>query len=221
MMFKNGLGEILAHSRLKEEAIYMSMLAIFIDGAYLDNICRDEYHLRIDIGKLGEEIRKVVSNKSRDNVDILRMFYYDCLPYQSRVPTAEEANRFSRKRSFFYQIGRLPRVKVREGRLKFRGIDKSTGEPIFQQKKVDLQLGLDFALLSGKRSISHAAVVTGDSDLIPAFETAKEEGILVWLFHGPARSAKDGSPTYAPELWEEADERHEMGIDFFNAIKRI
>lgn len=197
------------------------MLAIFIDAGYLDNISRDEYHVRVDIGKLGEEIRTVVSNKSRDNVDILRMFYYDCLPYQSRIPTTEEAERFSKKRSFFYSIGRLPRVKVREGRLKFRGIDKISGEPIFQQKKIDLQLGLDFALLSGKRSIAHAAIVAGDSDLLPALETAKEEGILVWLFHGPAKSCKDGCSTYASELWNEADERHEMDVTFFNAIKRI
>jgi len=51
----------------------MSMLAIFIDGGYLDAISRDEYSTRVDIAKLGEEIRQVVSNKSRDNVDILRM----------------------------------------------------------------------------------------------------------------------------------------------------
>lgn len=198
----------------------MSMLAIFIDGGYLDSISRDEYSTRVDIAKLGEEIRQVVGSKSRDNVDILRMFYYDCLPYQSRNPTQEEADRFGKKRSFFYSIGRLPRVKVREGTLKFRGIDKLSGKPIFQQKKIDLQLGLDFALLSGKRSIAHAAIVGGDSDLLPAFEIAKEEGILVWLFHGPAKSHKDGCPTYAPELWNEADERHEMDANFFTRTQR-
>ena len=104
--------------------------------------------------------------------------------------------------------------------MKFRGIDKLSGEPIFQQKKVDLLLGLDFALLSGKRAIAHAVIVAGDSDLLPACETAKEEGILVWLFHGPAKSCKDGCPTYALELWDEADERYEMDADFFKRIQR-
>jgi len=198
----------------------MSMLAIYIDGGYLDNISREEYSTRVDVAKLGEEIRKVVSSKSKDSVDILRIFYYDCLPYQSRVPTLEEAERFSKKRKFFYTIGRIPRVKVREGILKFRGIDKMSGNPIFQQKRVDLQLGLDFALLSGKRAISHAAIVTGDSDLLPAFEVAKTEGILVWLFHGPSKARKDGCPTYAPELWNEADERYEMDAAFFTAVRR-
>lgn len=198
----------------------MSMLAIFIDGGYLDFISRDEYSVRVDIEKLGEAIRQVVSSKLRDNVNILRMFYYDCLPYQSHIPTPEEAERYSKKRSFFYSIGRLSRVTVREGRLKFRGIDKISNEPIFQQKRVDLQLGLDFALLSGKRAIAHAVIVAGDSDLLPAFKIAKDEGILVWLFHGPAKSRKDGSPTYALELWNEADERYEMDAAFFKRIER-
>jgi uncharacterized LabA/DUF88 family protein len=198
----------------------MSMLAIFIDGGYLDAVSRDEYSVRVDIAKLGEAIRQHVSSKLQDNVNLLRMFYYDCLPYQSHPPTPAEAERYSRKRKFFYSIGQLDRMKVREGRLKFRGIDKITGESIFQQKRVDLQLGLDFALLSGKRSIAHAAIVAGDSDLLPAVEVAREEGILVWLFHGPAKSRKDGSPTYAYELWNEVDERHEMDAAFFKGIKR-
>ena len=34
----------------------------------------------------------------------------------------------------------------------------------FSRKRVDLMIGLDFALLSAKHQITHAAVVTGDSD---------------------------------------------------------
>ena len=49
-------------------------------------------------------------------------------------------------------------------------------------------LGLDFALLSAKHQITHAAVVSGDSDLIPAFEAAQQEGIKTWHIHGPERS---------------------------------
>lgn len=197
----------------------MARLAIFVDGGYLDAISRKEYSTPVDIAKLCAEIRQVVDNKSHDNVDLLRLFYYDCLPYQSHSPTPDEAQRFAKKRSFFAKIGRLPRVKVREGRLKYKGLDID-GKLIFQQKRVDLLLGLDFALLSGKQSITHAAIVTGDSDLLPAFEVAKEEGILVWLFHGPSRSRIDNSPTYASELWDEADERYEMDADFFTRIQR-
>ncbi len=81
----------------------------------------------------------------------------------------------------------------------YRG-DDSNGRPIFQQKRVDLMIGLDIALLAAKNRITHAAVLSGDSDLLPAVEAAKGEGVSVWLVHGP-RS------TFADELWSAADDR--------------
>ena len=98
------------------------------------------------------------------------------------------------------------------GVVKYRGKDNQ-GQPIYQQKQVDLLLGLDFALLSAKRSITHAAVVTGDSDMVPAFEEAKKEGIAVWLFTGESHSR-------ARELWHAADERVELDQPFLNTIRR-
>jgi uncharacterized LabA/DUF88 family protein len=97
--------------------------------------------------------------------------------------------------------------------LAYRGND-SSGNPIFQQKRVDLLLGLDFALLAGKQQISHAAIVTGDSDLIPAVNVAKQEGVSVWLVHGPSRSS------YAQELWDAVDERLELDQAFMDKIQR-
>ena len=197
----------------------MYRLAIFVDGGYLDSLATDEFGIRVDQSKLGEEIRRIVAAKTPNSVDLLRTLYYDCLPYQSNPPTTEEKVRFSKKRSYFDMLRNLPRFDVREGRLVFRGLDKS-GKQIFQQKRVDLLLGLDFALLSGKRQITHVAVVSGDSDLLPAFKVAKEEGISVWLFHGPRKSKKDGSSSYAYELWQEADERYEIDLDFMKLVQR-
>jgi len=197
----------------------MYRLAIFVDGGYLDSLATDEFGIRIDQSKLGEEIRRIVAAKTPNSVDLLRTLYYDCLPYQSNPTTTEEKERFSKKRSYFDMLRNLPRFDVREGRLVFRGLDKS-GKQIFQQKRVDLLLGLDFALLSGKRQITHVAVVSGDSDLLPAFKVAKEEGISVWLFHGPRKSKKDGSSTYAYELWQEADERYEIDLAFMKRVQR-
>jgi uncharacterized LabA/DUF88 family protein len=197
----------------------MYRLAIFVDGGYLDSLATDEFGIRIDQSKLGEEIRRIVAAKTPNSVDLLRTLYYDCLPYQSNPPTTDEKERFSKKRSYFDMLRNLPRFDVREGRLVFRGLDRS-GKQIFQQKRVDLLLGLDFALLSGKRQITHVAVVSGDSDLLPAFKVAKEEGISVWLFHGPRKSKKDGSSTYAYELWQEADERCEIDLAFMKRVQR-
>lgn len=197
----------------------MARLAIFIDGGYLDKLAEHEFSIWVDYNKLSEEIRRIVASKTQDNVDLLRTFYYDCLPYQSNPPTEDERLRFGKKRKFFNALQRLPRFTVREGWLAFRGY-YADGNPIFQQKQVDLLLGLDFALLSGKNQIAHAAVISGDSDLVPAFQVAKEEGVSVWLFHGPRVSKKDGQPTYADELWQEADERCEIDLEFMERIAR-
>ena len=74
-------------------------------------------------------------------------------------------------------------------------------------------LGLDFALLSAKHQITHAAVVSGDSDLIPAFEAAQQEGIKTWLIHGPPSG-------YASELWQKADERFLLTQEFMASAAR-
>ena len=192
----------------------MAKLAIFVDGGYLDVLARDEFHVRIDNGKLSELITRTVAQGTAEPLDLLRTYYYDCLPYQSNPPTEEEKQRMARKENRFRALRRLDSYSVREGRLMFRGHD-SAGRPIFQQKRVDLLLGLDFALLSGKSRITHAAIVSGDSDLIPAFEVAQQEGISTWLFHGPNQS---GISTYATELWVAADKRFEMDQSFFDSV---
>ena len=197
----------------------MARLAIFIDGGYIAKLGEHEFSVWVDFQKLSEEVRQAVAAKTPEPVDLLRTYYYDCLPYQSDPPTPEEAQRMGQRRAFFAALQRLPRHTVREGRLMFRGLD-ARGEPIFQQKRVDLLLGLDFALLSGKRRVTHAAVVSGDSDLIPALEVARQEGILVWLVHGPKASRVEGKPTYAQELWDAADERLLLTQAFMNRVAR-
>lgn len=197
----------------------MSRIAIFLDGGYVDKLSDEEFGMRIDFSKLVNKIVQTVQAKTPDQVDLLRTLYYHCLPYQSNPPTVDESNRYSKKRSFFAALNALPRFEVRQGRLAFCGIDKQ-GKKIFQQKRTDLLLGLDFALLSGKRQITHTAVLAGDSDLLPAFRVAKDEGVLVWLFHGPKVSKKDGDSTFAQELWQLADERCEVDMAFMQAIRR-
>ena len=87
------------------------------------------------------------------------------------------------------------------------------GHPTFQQKRVDLLLGLDIALLSAKQQITHMALLAGDGDFHPAVKVAKQEGVSFWLFHGPRG-------TYSRELWQEADERIEFDTAFMKAVRR-
>ncbi len=194
----------------------MYRLAIFIDGGYIDVVAR-ELGIWIDYAKFVKEIISAVSNKTPNALDLLRTYYYDCLPYQSDPPTDDETKRFSGKRKFFSALSHIERFQVRQGRLARRGFDQNN-KPIFQQKRTDLLLGLDFALLSSKSRITHAALVAGDSDFLPAIEVAKQEGISVWLFHGPPNQS--GQSTYAQELWNAADERFELNQKFMERVER-
>lgn len=198
----------------------MGRLAIFVDGGYIDSLARQEFGgVRVDYAKLSAEVTATIDGRTSEPVDLLRTLYYHCLPYQSMKPSPEEALRYGRAQAFYSMLRRLPRYEVRLGHLAYRGQD-AQGQPIFQQKRVDLLLGLDFALLAGKHQISHAAVLSGDSDLMPAVATAKLEGVCVWLFHGPARAKTSGKPTYALELWEAADERVELTQQFMDGVAR-
>jgi uncharacterized LabA/DUF88 family protein len=198
----------------------MARLAAFIDGGYLDALAEREFSLRVDLGRLAQEIVRQVSSKTPEPVDLFRVFYYNCPPYQGNPPTPDESRRYSAKRGFFDAVRRLPRFDVREGRLAFRGTD-AAGKPLFEQKRVDLMLGLDFALLSGKRQITHVALLAGDSDFIPAFEVAKSEGVSTWLFHGPRVSRVNRQSTYHSDLWLAADERIEIDLAMMKAVERV
>lgn len=184
----------------------------------MDKIAEHEFAIFVDYAKISEEIRKIVSVGASENLELLRTFYYHCLPYQGNPPTADEVLRFSKRQGFLDMLSRLPRFTVRKGRLVYRGKDDK-GDPIYQQKRVDLQLGMDFALLSGKKQITHIAILAGDGDLLPALKVAKDEGVLVWLFHGPRYSKQDGKSTFADELWVEADERYEINLGFMQKVQ--
>ena len=90
------------------------------------------------------------------------------------------------------------------------------GNPIFIQKRIDCMVGVDMALLSGKQTINNIALFSGDSDLIPAVEAVKREGVMVTLWHG------SDSSSYRPsrELFETCDERVELTPDIVNGIRR-
>ena len=103
----------------------------------------------------------------------------------------------------------LPRFEVRLGRLQRR--DDSQGRPIYQQKRVDILLGVDMVQLSAKGHIREAVLVAGDSDFIPAVTAAKSEGVIVTLFHGQNCHG---------DLMREVDERRRIDQDLIDPISR-
>ncbi len=167
--------------------------AIFIDGGYLDYVLRD-------MGLFGKLDYAAFIAALTGGSDLLRAYYYHCLPYQTAHPTAEESKQLGAMQKFLDALERIPRTEVCLGKLEFRGT-RADGRPIYQQKRVDSQIATDLVLLSAKHRIDEAVVVTGDSDFLPAIQIAKDEGVVVRLVHGEGKNRPHN------DLWKAVDER--------------
>jgi len=183
----------------------MYRVAIFIDGGYVDKIRRNEFgDAKISYARFSTAIAQNI----HQDADILRTYYYHCLPYQSDPPTTEESKRLASMQNFLDAINRLPRFIVKPGRLARRGPDRN-GRYFFEQKMVDVHLSIDLVYTSLKGKITHAAIVAGDSDFVPAIKMARDESVLVYLFHGTR---------VHNSLADNVDERVRLTQDFVNRV---
>lgn len=91
---------------------------------------------------------------------LLRVNWYDAGSRPGGMPDATQD-----------EIGALPRVKLRLGRLSYSG----------EQKGVDVRIGLDLAIQAQHRVADVAYLVSGDDDLTEAVEEAQGRGVQVVL----------------------------------------
>jgi len=186
----------------------MGTAAVFLDGGYVDKV------MELDFGRAKVDYSKLAQAMAAPD-ELLRTYYYHCLPHQGNPPTEEERRRYANAHRFITRLKTLPRFEVRLGKLAYRGAG-ADGRPIFIQKRVDCMFGVDMALLAGKGKITNVAIFTGDSDFIPAIEAVKREGVLVSLWHG----TRPGTSAPGREILEIADERHPITQPFVDGILR-
>ena len=164
-------------------SFFMSNIAIFIDGAYLDHIQELPKREQIDFVSLVHTIAQ--------NIPILRVYYYHCPPRQYRNQSRRERDRYSRMHKFLERMQMLPNFEVRRGKLQeIRNDDDNVIDVV--QKQVDVLLSIDLVHLASKRRITNAALVTGDSDFIPAIKLAKNEGVHITLWYSAASEINRG-----------------------------
>ena len=186
----------------------MSMTAVFIDGGYLEKVLlHDHNKARIDFGRLVDVMV--------EGDELLRAYYYHCPPYQGNPPTDGQKKRYAAWHRFFTALRRIPNFEIRLGKLALQGMTDD-GEPQFLQKRVDLMLGVDMALLASKNRIARMALLSGDSDFVPAIEAVKREGVLTTLWHGSA----SGNSRPSRELSEECDRRRELTAAIVQSVAR-
>jgi uncharacterized LabA/DUF88 family protein len=145
--------------------------------------------------------------------ELLRALYYDCAPYQGQqiLPVSGTVQTFPGSGRWLNDLAKREMMAVRLGVLKFRGyklkkipvtgiasLTDADFRPDFEQKGVDMRIGLDIAAYSALKNTNRIALVTADTDCVPAMKLARKSGVQVVLIALPG-----GTPP--SELAEHAD----------------
>lgn len=184
--------------------------AVLIDGGYMDKGLDGLGRPLVDLQKFSDELCRLSGNYDR-----FRTYYFHCAPFQSSPPTPVEKLRYSNWMKFYTAIQHHERFEIRLGKLEMRSCPRC-GDTRPRQKRVDSQLAIDLVHLAAKGRIRKAILVAGDSDHAPAVKMAKEDSILVSLWHFP-----NNPKTVAHhELLQLCDERKEITRAIINASLR-
>lgn len=166
-------------------------VAVLLDGGHLRAVARTAG--KPYDAKLVHRVAHAVVNSPDEQ--LFRALYYDCDPFVGSVqqPISGNARHFNYTNSLLSEIEQLELFAVRRGVLKFRGWERkpqSLGKPTsavtdadftprWEQKGVDLRLGLDMLGLTETRVAPVVVVVTGDTDLVPALKLCRGRGLQV------------------------------------------
>ena len=199
----------------------MHKVAVLLDGGFVIWELSKRIRRRpqpLDMYKLG------VGCYAKEDEDLFRVYYYDCDPYAGVVqhPITGEEIDFGKTKQYRYRsklyadLSRMDKIAFRRGVLKHREwkikrrdlaeiienklpYEKWKIVPNFNQKGVDIKIGLDIAWLSSKRIVDRIALFTGDTDFVPAMKFARREGVQVVLI------VFEGANVHT-DLMEHADE---------------
>lgn len=180
----------------------MKRVALLIDGGHLRVVARAD-GIKYDADFIERFAKECVD----EDEQLLRVLYYDCAPYAGtvRLPVSGEDKVFEGNDGWLKNLAARDLFAVRRGVLKFRGFKPRqvpmSGRPLtdddfkpdFEQKGVDMRIGLDIATFSEKRSVERIILVSGDTDCVPAMKHARIAGLQMVLIELPGHRL-------APEL---------------------
>lgn len=144
-----------------------SQSAVFVDAGYFIAAAATR--------RTGSSLRRLVSVnyesfvadltrlvEERTGLPLLRVYWYDA--GKNGLPDYEQE-----------KVARLPKVKLRLGRIDVEG----------GQKGVDLRIGLDMVGHSRNRAVDVIYLLSGDDDLTEAVEEAQAQGVQVIILAVP------------------------------------
>lgn len=188
--------------------------AILLDGGFVTKRLGSRLRKHPTAAEVMAECSRISARPELAGLVLLRVYFYDAPPATGTVKdlwTGAKTNLgqskvHGQKTQFLDTLELQPNVAIRKGELAVHGwkvkgrlLEEIAGSgraitpadvvPDIEQKGVDLRIGLDIARLALKQLVDSIVVVTGDSDMIPAFKFARREGLRVYLDHldGPVK----------------------------------
>jgi uncharacterized LabA/DUF88 family protein len=173
----------------------MKKLVLMIDGGFLRVAAR--------AAKIQYDPNFIVAFSkicSAPDEELFRSLYYDCAPYkgQQNLPVSGLIHTFAESGQWLKDLAKKDLMAVRLGVLKFRGyklkrtpvtgvaaLTDADFKPDFEQKGVDMRIGLDIASYSALKCVDRIGLVTADTDCVPAMKLARKSGVQVVLIALP------------------------------------
>ena len=202
--------------------MYSKPLGLYSPGGFYMrvSILIDGGHTRVLARQAGytydpDYIEKIAHAAVQPGEELLRVLYYDCAPYNGtqRLPVSGTDRVFTGSDRWLNDLAAKDLFAVRRGVIKFRGfkpkripiaaaaLTDAVFKPDFEQKGVDMRIGLDIANHAATKSVDRILLMTADTDCLPAMKHARIAGLQIALVSFP-------NSRIAPELrWHSDFER--------------
>lgn len=151
---------------------------------------------------------------------IFRVLYYDCAAYGGTVklPVSGSSHTFVSNDAWLHALSHKDLFAVRRGVLKFRGfkpkkipvapqmaLSDADFVPDFEQKGVDMRIGLDIAAFAAGQTVDRIILVSADTDCVPALKYGRKAGLQTVL-------VEPQGVRLAPELLSHADYKRSVTL---------
>jgi uncharacterized LabA/DUF88 family protein len=198
---------------------YPLRYAVLMDGAFLIRKLERRLKAFPSVQNIESVAASIANHECVAGLSRLRVYFYHARPADelmtnpiSKIPLRlSSTSVHARHRGLLQGLATCPDFALRLGETVTRGwrlgaksfetlvraprtLEARDLVPIIEQKGVDLRIGLDIARLALTHAVQAIVVVTGDSDLVPAFKFARREGIrvfLCYLNHGIRRELRE------------------------------
>ncbi len=185
----------------------MCKVAVLIDGGFLQRVFTSKRSTPTQKAfPSADDVINIAKMVIQPGEKLFRLYYYDCPPFEDTTKNPISNITVNHARSpkcraikiFQEELAQKEHVAFRKGDLRCFGwklsdialqsIERGTHPgtinpadliPNFQQKGLDMRIGLDIAVLSTKRIVEKIAIITADTDFIPAMKYARKEGTII------------------------------------------